>query len=351
MSVRDQLIEIKSDIAIRFRGTGTGKIGSIFLVQGAESKELFLRKGFESFFTDCQKKLLSLLPKAVSFLYEFTFSHIVHFSRNIWSIIIPELPFDDDIIEIVTPERVELSFPIAGLGSRFVAAMIDILLITALNLIVGVVLSFLLLGFIGEGGEYLASIGLSIQIIAHFLLTAGYYIYYEYKWNGQTPGKRKMKLRVMRYGGLPVDFASVLIRNMMRIIDLLLFAVAVGFLVFFLSKLSQRPGDYVAGTIVVKDRNVTLRDLDKYLKMSDSDQRDNNIPDKRFEKLVPEDAQLIELFLTRRGDMDPSQRREMAQQIGDGIRQKLRLKKDEYDSDESLILKAYQAIETKKDKW
>ena len=261
------------------------------------------------------------------------------------------MPFDDDIIEIVTPERVELSFPIAGLGTRFVAAVIDIIWIAVLNLGLGIILSFLLYGFI-DGGEYSLSLALSIQIVVHFLLTAGYYIYFEYKWNGQTPGKRRMKLRVMRYGGLPVDFASVMIRNLMRMVDFFLFAIAVGFLVFFLSKLSQRPGDYAAGTMVVRDRNVTLKDLDKYLQMPDKDTRGSKtLSDKRFEKLEVADAQLLELFLTRRVKMDVSQRREMSERISDGIRHKLRLKKDEYESDEILIRKAYDSIKMKKGKW
>ncbi|MCD6217636.1 RDD family protein [bacterium] len=261
------------------------------------------------------------------------------------------MPFDDDLIEVVTPERVELNFPIAGLGSRFAAAFIDLIIIILLN----VLLSLLWLIFIAAlqtEDFYPLSIAIGFWITLRFLVTFGYYIYLEYKWNGQTPGKRIMHIRVMRYGGLPVDLASSAIRNLMRIVDILLFSFAIGFLILFLSKLSQRPGDFAAGTIVVRDRSITLADLDHYLKSTSGKQANNNAKlDARFQKLNDEDARVIEMFMSRKHQLQLSQRREMSEQIANGIREKLGIKKDEYGSDEILIRTANNALKSRQDKW
>lgn len=273
------------------------------------------------------------------------------FQGRLSCIISLDMLFDEDLIEVVTPERVELNFPIAGLGSRFAAAFIDLIIITLLNILISF-LWFMVLYVISPEEIYAFSIAIGVLVILRFLATFGYFIYLEYKWNGQTPGKRIMHIRVMRYGGLPVDFASSVIRNLMRIVDILLFSFAIGFLILFLSKLSQRPGDFAAGTIVVRDRSITLADLDHYLK-STSDKQANNIakPDVRFEKLNDEDARVIEMFMSRRQQLKISQRREMAEQISNGIREKLGIKKDEYGSDEILIRTANNALKSRRDKW
>ena len=254
------------------------------------------------------------------------------------------MPFDDDLIEVVTPERVELSFPIAGMGSRFSAAILDTFF---LGLIDAAVFLIFLLGLnpIAEAGGYLWSVLVAIEIIVLFAISFGYYIYFEYKNNGQTPGKRRMKIRVIKYGGLPVDFTAVMIRNLMRPVDVLLFASAIGFLVIFLSKQSQRTGDYVAGTVVIHDRMVSLKDLDKYKKKESStpDIYDKSMAG-RFRRLTDEDARLINLFMERRGEMDLESRREFASRIASGIRSKINLKEDEFGRNESLIKTAHDAL-------
>ena len=154
-----------------------------------------------------------------------------------------------------------------------------------------------------------------------------------------------MKIRVIRYGGLPLDFASAVIRNLFRAVDIILFAMAVGFLIIFLSKQSQRTGDYVAGTVVIHDRNVSLSDLDKYLGKAYSPAQvvDRTIIG-RFRKLSDEDARLIELFMEKRQEMTLDARREFAEQIALGIRTKLNLKSDEYGRNENLIRIAREAL-------
>jgi len=254
------------------------------------------------------------------------------------------MPFDDDLIEVVTPERVELSFPIAGVGSRFAAAFLDVFFLGLIDVAIYLLFLYGLFPLIPPVG-YFMSVLVAVELIVFFVVNFGYYIFFEYKNNGQTPGKRIMKIRVIKYGGLPVDFTSVMIRNLMRIVDLLLFASAIGFLVIFLSKQSQRAGDYAAGTVVVHDRMVTLKDLDKYLK------KESAVPDLyekpmvgRFRKLTDEDAHLIELFMERRHEMNLDARREFASRIASGIRTKINLKEDEFGRNENLIKAAREAL-------
>ncbi len=273
------------------------------------------------------------------------------FQGRLSSIISLDMPFDEDLIEVVTPERVELNFPIAGLGSRFAAAFIDLIIIVLLNVLISFIWS-MIFAIVQSEDYYLWSVAIGAEVILRFLASFGYYIYLEYKWNGQTPGKRIMHIRVMRYGGLPVDLASSAIRNLMRVVDILLFSFAIGFLILFLSKLSQRPGDFAAGTIVVRDRSITLADLDHYLKSTSGKQANNNAKlDARFQKLKDEDARVIEMFMSRRHQLQLSQRREMAEQIANGIREKIGLKKDEYGSDEILIRTANNTLKSRRDKW
>jgi len=252
------------------------------------------------------------------------------------------MPFEDDLIEVVTPERVGLNFPVAGLGSRFYAAFYDIAIIAFIDFLIILIISFLD-AYITEENIYISSAFYGLTITLIFIIDFGYYILYEYKNNGQTPGKRRMKIRTIRLSGLPVDFTSAVIRNLIRPVDLILFGTAIGFLVIFLSKLSQRPGDYVAGTVVVHDQTVKLEHLSKYLKKSE-----RKIPlivsEGQFRKLSDDDSRLIELFMERRRELNLESRRQLADQIAASIRKKIGADPDEYGGNENLIKAAREAL-------
>ena len=252
------------------------------------------------------------------------------------------MPFEDDLIEVVTPERVGLNFPVAGLGSRFLAAFYDVIVIFFIDLGIIGLLSFLSIAIVGDNA-YILSFFAGLIILFLFLADLGYYILFEYLRNGQTPGKHRARIRAMRLNGLPLDFSSAVIRNLIRPVDILLFATAVGFLVIFLSKLSQRPGDYVAGTVVVHDQTVKLEHLSKYLKKSE-----RKIPlivsEGQFRKLSDDDSRLIELFMERRRELNLESRRQLADQIAASIRKKIGADPDEYGGNENLIKAAREAL-------
>src|SRR4051812_6515924 len=165
----------------------------------------------------------------------------------------------DDRYTIDTPENIEFAYDIAGIGSRFLAAMIDTLLIgvaeTIVILIVGLTSSALGLH---ATDSLLAALG---SLLA-FAILWGYYIAFELLWNGQSPGKRVIGLRVVREGGRPITFVGSAIRNLIRIVDFLPALYGIGVVVMFVDRRSRRLGDLAAGTLVVKERrNITLASL------------------------------------------------------------------------------------------
>ena len=148
---------------------------------------------------------------------------------------------------IATPEGVDLELPLAGLGSRFAAAMVD-----------GALKSLLLLAVFGAsvGIASLAGaegIGLALFFASTLLVMFGYDVLFETLGGGRTPAKRWLHLRVVRTGGQPVGFRSSAIRNLMRIVDGPGTGWIAGIVSILASKRNQRLGDMVAGTLVIRD--------------------------------------------------------------------------------------------------
>src|SRR5690606_14075457 len=103
---------------------------------------------------------------------------------------------------------------------------------------------------------------IALYALLNFLIFWGYYVLFEYLWNGQTPGKRLVKIRVARTDGNPAGFVEVVIRNLVRVVDFLPTGYGLGLLVMFFSPQARRLGDFAAGTLVVKERSdVDLRAL------------------------------------------------------------------------------------------
>ncbi|MCR4435548.1 MAG: RDD family protein [Clostridiales bacterium] len=156
------------------------------------------------------------------------------------------------ILEIPTPENVHVDYELAGLGSRFVALIIDHLVQIGMLLLV---LMAMLMGGVDfkNAGEY-NSVVVALGIILAFVVLSGYFIFFEMIMNGQTPGKKVMKLRVIKQNGEPVSFFDSFLRNILRIVDMLpsLYLVGACFIVF--TKYYKRVGDFAGNTVVVKVR-------------------------------------------------------------------------------------------------
>jgi uncharacterized RDD family membrane protein YckC len=150
---------------------------------------------------------------------------------------------------VLSPEKTVLSFDIARVGSRILAQLLDIIVIG-----IGIVLLSILISLGAAVLPGLPSLGVAAIL---FLIALGWLIYFillEGLWNGQTLGKKAAGIRVRMVDGTPVTFGATLARNLLRPADLLPFYYFLGFLAMFTNVKSQRIGDMVAGTIVVRER-------------------------------------------------------------------------------------------------
>lgn len=161
-----------------------------------------------------------------------------------------------DQLSIETPEQVSLRFPVAGIGSRFVAVLLDHLLQLLPYVLLTIAIAILFRNQpasdepLGRGGKWvIAGFG-----FLSFLWVWGYFTLFEAFWKGQTPGKKVMKLRVIKDSGRPVTFFEALARNLVRFVDYLpgLYLVGVG--TMLTNRANKRLGDLAAGTIVVHER-------------------------------------------------------------------------------------------------
>ena len=132
---------------------------------------------------------------------------------------------------IETPEQTSIEFPLAGIGSRFLALLVDMLIQFAV--VVALVLMFVGIGYSARGafgslprsdGPWIAA----VLIFLAFVLMYGYFILFEAIWNGQTPGKRLTHIRVIKDTGQPITAIDAVARNLMRIIDQMPFAYGIG---------------------------------------------------------------------------------------------------------------------------
>jgi uncharacterized RDD family membrane protein YckC len=163
----------------------------------------------------------------------------------------------EDRITIPTPEGVDLQLTLAGVGSRFVSALID--------LMIQIVLLIAVTGIAAAVGAFGSGFGTAFVFLASFLVFAAYDVLFEVFASGRTPGKRLNGLRVVRVDGSPVTFFTSAIRNVLRLIDI--FPVAAPYLVgiatILVTRQNQRLGDVAAGTLVVRERTAqpTLQSL------------------------------------------------------------------------------------------
>ncbi|MFK7800357.1 MAG: RDD family protein [Anaerolineae bacterium] len=210
----------------------------------------------------------------------------------------------DDKLTIDTPENVRVDFEIAGIGTRFMATLIDVLWLTGVRVLISMVGAglFFAADLSDETGIIIASIGL----LVFFIIGWGYYIFFEISWNGQTPGKRKMGIRTVKLNGLPISASEAIIRNLMRVVDTLPAWYAAGFVVMFLNAQARRLGDLAAGTLVIYDQTeISLNEIKRkkrtHLAGITVSERVADMPI----ELIPADLhELAEDFLNRRPTLD-----------------------------------------------
>jgi len=223
-------------------------------------------------------------------------------------------------LNIDTPEQVALEFSLATVGSRFLALAVDTLVQIAcgLMLFVAVGLGAVAASFtIQEAAPWLFAIG----ILGFFLIYYGYFAIFESVWNGQTPGKRVIGLRVIHTSGRPVSVFEAILRNIVRVADQLPGIYAVGIVAVFLTERSQRLGDLAAGTVVVHER-IRAGESREFASESAAGPATTQ---HGGAKLTADEIAVIELFFRRREQLDTFGRERAARRIGQRVRQRLEI--------------------------
>lgn len=205
---------------------------------------------------------------------------------------------------IKTPEGIEFSLLLAGPITRFLAWAIDLGTIIALITILNVV--FGLLGILSR------DLAMAANIIGFFIVSIGYGILTEWYWQGQTLGKRLLRLRVMDEQGLRLQFSQIVIRNLLRFVDSLPALYLVGGLACLFNKRAQRLGDFAANTVVVWSPRIAEPDLNQLLESKYNSFRDYPHLEARLRQhITPLEAQVAVESIVRRNDLDPGARIEL----------------------------------------
>jgi uncharacterized RDD family membrane protein YckC len=231
----------------------------------------------------------------------------------------------EETLDIQTPENVAFGYQVAGIGSRFLASLLDTIIVVLLQVAVLVVLALILDSFDGSAfGDQLSAWIYAIFGLIAAIFYWGYYIFFEMLWNGQSPGKRWVGLRVIRSDGTPITLSESLIRNLARLIDFLPAAYGVGVVTMFIDKQSRRLGDLAAGTLVVQDRApISIQDLSVKRTVHLRPWAKVSLDGFPIERLTDNDLSLIEDFLQRRDQL--THRDQLAVQILNTLHSRLGL--------------------------
>lgn len=235
-----------------------------------------------------------------------------------------------DIVTIETPEHVVFHYELAGVMSRILAAGIDALF----QLIIAVVILLVLGLAAGFGGVFGEEFGADVSMVACatvgillFVDIWGYSILTELFMRGQTPGKRALGLRVIREGGYALSAGDVIVRNLLRIADFLPVGYVLGMFVICLNRRNKRIGDFVAGTLVIRDapagpppRQIPVAELRKLMS---SEAAIDDLRRAGVHGLTPEHVMLVESFLERRATLEVNARYELGRRVAAPIADRL----------------------------
>jgi uncharacterized RDD family membrane protein YckC len=226
----------------------------------------------------------------------------------------PSLPQLDTHIEVVTPENIEFEYRVASPFERLVAYLLDALVI-ALLVLAGVLVGL----FFSLLAQNLFMI-VTTSMLVVFVLLWFYAGFFEVFWNGQTPGKRAMGLRVLQIDGRPISAGQAILRNFLRVVDAqpmwgnMIGLYVVGLLATSTNRRYQRLGDMACGTMVVSEERTTVA---RFNQITDV----NTAP---LHVLLPANAlptrsqaKVISRYVDRRRFFGPARRAEIARHLGE----------------------------------
>ncbi len=252
-------------------------------------------------------------------------------------------------VKIQTPESVELEFVLAGIGSRALALVVDYVIVLLSLSVLSVIASIFRAQFtaiatwLGGDTDSVELWLTAIFIALSFAVSSGYFVGFECLWQGQTPGKRFTKIRVIRDNGQPEGLFQASLRALLRPIDDSLF---LGFFCILLGQQEKRIGDWLAGTLVVQigepesKQNLQVSEAAKALSTYLVEEAD-------MDQLLIDDFTIIREYLQRRASLASDARKTLSVKLARDVRSVLALEKlprDKMPADEFLeaVYWAYQ---------
>ncbi|MFO7898493.1 MAG: RDD family protein [Planctomycetota bacterium] len=229
---------------------------------------------------------------------------------------------------ITTPEHVHFHYDVAGLSSRAMGWLVDQGIMTVLRITL----------VIGLGGA--GALGVMMILILWFGIDFGYFVFFELRWQGQSPGKRLFHVRVISADGARLRFDAVLIRNLLRWVDSLPAGMLIGGVVAFLDPLHRRLGDLAAETLVIRDARRAIPDaVLKQQSRVNTYQADPAVRSRILARVTREERDLILDMVIRRDDLDPAVREDLFEQAAGYFRRRLNLPDDlEHLSSEQAVI-------------
>ena len=242
-------------------------------------------------------------------------------------------------IEFETPENVQVGYDLAGLGSRFVAWIIDILILGTLLLVLFLALAVVTSIGAQVADEFAKATGKAaagkeaefpayIWAIFVLILSFASLLYFglsELLMRGQTIGKRMFGIRVVKANGFSLDINSLFLRNVFRAID----HIPAIWLVPFFSKRAQRFGDMIGGTLVVKDEVAKMSPLRELLLNRPAEESQFHFSAPALQRLRPTDVEAVEKFLERSPSLKPEIRDQLLTTLCDPLAKRLEVEPPE----------------------
>ncbi|NDJ15714.1 RDD family protein [Myxacorys almedinensis] len=244
-------------------------------------------------------------------------------------------------VKVRTPESVDLEFTLAGIGNRAIALLIDYLLWGALLVTVivlwGLFAYNLPLYFRGlANSEALETWLAAVAWLVYSAAYASYFVGFETLWQGQTPGKRYTKIRVICENGQPVGLAQAALRSLLRPVDDFL---SIGLLLILFTKREKRLGDWVAGTLVIQEEPAIVS-ANVALSADAQPLADQLGATANISALLPDDFAVIRSYLQRRTLMEPKAKAELGLQLARQARTLIGLHELPFDMTPDLFLEA-----------
>jgi len=221
-------------------------------------------------------------------------------------------------IDIETPEKIIFTYTIAEMGPRIIACFIDTVIQWSI-IIITFIIAFIAMNFTLDSS--LSGFQLAFAIILVFILQWGYFIFWEVITNGQSPGKIACRIRVIRKNGEPLDFGSIVMRNLVRIIDCIPFIYLVAIVAASIDRFSRRLGDIVSDTIVVHD---TYKAIKAPLFTTSLSQATVFIP-AYDTNLSEEDLYVIRRYLNSRAQLLPEKRLQIETKLANEVKNRLKI--------------------------